>query len=325
MLTIPPPSLSSAPPANSFPNPGEKVSGDCRLVLTQGKDGSRRLMMVANSHTNILEAAEFYDGVTSGGGCCKPKKTQATANKKYVAERSGESSFGIVSVDSQVLFCTSDVVTKTQIESAVNKTNAWEQAGGKCCALPGCKMKCFCGCIPCPSFDCSVACKSCCPAPTATKVDYSMSAKDEPKSLEDIVTRKSEVITEGLKSSNEQTRYYGLNLVYADPAKQKLVELIAIAHPQTGQQQLAAFVANVMHDLRAPEIYSKMIEASRDLKETALRGGPAFNFGGPGAIAGGKDPMDNACVCCCVTCLACCSKPAFTMLKRHIAKKKAGN
>jgi hypothetical protein len=228
-----------------------------------------------------------------------------------------------------VLFCTSDVITKTQIETAVNKSNAWEKAaGGKCCALPGCKMKCFCGCIPCPSFDCSVACKSCCPEPTATKVSYSMSAKDEPKTLEDIVTRKSEVVADGLKSSNEQTRYYGLNLVYADPAKQKLVELIAIAHPQTGQQQLAAFVANVMHDLRAPEIYEKMIEASRDLRETAVRGAPMDIFGGGGAggKAGGKDPMDNPCVCCCVTSMIClcCSKPAFTMLKRHIAKKKAG-
>ena len=125
-----------------------------------------------------------------------------------------------------------------------------------------------------------------------------MAATDKEKTLEKIISTTESAKDEatGLTAKTDQTRYYGLNVTWADPAKQKLVEVIAITTPQTGQQALAAFVANIMHDLRAPEIYSDLITASRDLREQAAGRPVASGFGAMmgGKTAGGKKPAAAA-------------------------------
>jgi hypothetical protein len=274
----------------NWPAKDDQTVGDCRVVLTQTKENTRRLMLVSNEKTLVLEAEESFDFSNTTGGCCMGGGSTGGIKgvRNYKAVRSGAASFGVVSVDNQLLSCTSEVVTKTRIEKSLEFVPEPRQQPEPCCesCIPGCSKDPCCGLCALTSCLCKLACKACKPKTEEGKVDYKMAATDKEKTLEQIVstTDDSKDPVTKLNSKTTQTRYYGLNLVWADPAKQKLVEVIAIAQPQTGQQQLAAFVGAVAHDLRAPEIYPNLVAANRDLRKMAQ----GKSLGGFGAGLKGK-------------------------------------
>ena len=273
----------------NFPAKDDQTVGDCRVVLTQTKENKRRLMLVSNEKTLVLEAVEEFDFENTTGGCCMGGGSNGgvKGTRNYKAVRSGAASFGVVSVDNQLLSCTSEVVTKTRIEKSLSFVTVPRQPE-PCCesCIPGCSKDPCCGLCALTACLCKLACKVCKPQTEKGSVAYAMAATDKEKTLEQIVstTDNSEDPVTKLNSKTTQTRYYGLNLVWADPAKQKLVEVIAIAQPQTGQQQLAAFVGAVAHDLRAPEIYADLVAANRDLRKMAQ----GKSLGGFGAGLKGK-------------------------------------
>jgi hypothetical protein len=202
--------------------------------------GLRTIYFATNRQNRSIEVGEQYtrrDFKVENGcfGCCCPEKYHHTNDRQdYTVRREGFASFGMVSVEHQLVNMHVDVVAKSIISKsrAFNYTGAVEpqqqqqrqQHHGR--KVGGGHSN----------------------AANNSKVDFKLNANYVKGNLDlnQAITKDKKSTEGGLSVTTQRVEYYGLNIQYAAPEHGDVREVIAVISPSMGKQRIAQFVRKCM-------------------------------------------------------------------------------
>lgn len=220
--------------------------GNCHVVLTEmdagDSQGLRTIYFATNRQDRSIEVDEQYNrrNFTDEDSCCccQTQYQRTTDRQSYTIRREGFASFGMVSVEQQLVNMHVDVVAKSIISKsrAFSYTGAVEphqQRGARRAGIGVGVQRNAAG---------------------NTKVDFKLNVKgnlsdDEARhceGLDEAITKDKKTTEDSLSVTTQRVEYYGLNIQFTAPEHGDVREVIAVIEPSTGKQRIAQFVRKCM-------------------------------------------------------------------------------